>query len=357
MKPKNIWDPFYNPTHVMSTGKPYVFSIGVRSAGKSTGFLIFLLKEFIEKGRQFIYVRRTDKELAKTAEHAFDNAVTIYNRYYNGKRNPIDKFEYTAGKYYLDGELAGYAIPLNLQNEFKSLPFGDVFYIVYDEFLVSDETGGRYLGSKDNPFKEVEAIMSLYISVDRGIDRAYRNEVRVIFIGNNKKYTSPIFMRMNIDRYLSRESKFINPKNTAWVVEQTLTVSALDDSKNSNAYKLSTDFNKAYSFEGGLFDDPFIGRTDRRVNPMCNLKYKGSTFGVGVEQGGPGRLVIRSKKYAKCVELALTMDDHSPNYALAVDWRLSGLMVQIRDAITSGRVLYDTQRARYAVETFFSFIK
>ena len=58
---KDIYGDFYNPTRLISTGKPYLFSIGVRSSGKSTGWLIHLLKEYMRYDKQFIYLRR-DKE-------------------------------------------------------------------------------------------------------------------------------------------------------------------------------------------------------------------------------------------------------------------------------------------------------
>ena len=43
---KDIYGDFYNPTKLISTGKPYLFSLGVRSSGKSTGWLIHLVKAF-----------------------------------------------------------------------------------------------------------------------------------------------------------------------------------------------------------------------------------------------------------------------------------------------------------------------
>ena len=64
---KNIYGDFYNPTKILSYGKPMNISVGSRSSGKSTGFGIHLLKDFLKNKHQFIYVRRTEIELRNAA--------------------------------------------------------------------------------------------------------------------------------------------------------------------------------------------------------------------------------------------------------------------------------------------------
>ena len=71
-KKKDVYGKFYNPTRLLSYNKVLNFSIGSRSIGKSTGFAIFLLREFIEHGRQFIYCRRTMDETQLTAPTYFE---------------------------------------------------------------------------------------------------------------------------------------------------------------------------------------------------------------------------------------------------------------------------------------------
>lgn len=354
---KDIYGDFYNPTRLISTGKPYLFSIGVRSSGKSTGWLIHLLKEYMRYDKQFIYLRRDKEELEATAPTAFNNAIVIYNTYYNDRDDfkTIESFEYKKNTYYINGNVAGYGMSLSTQQKAKSLPLSNIYWIVYDEFLIS-KSGGRYLGGKDSPFKEAEAIASLYITCDRSIGESFSNRVRVIFIGNNESYYSPVFMRLGIDKYLSKESRFINPKDTGWAVEQTFDVKALADAKKSNAYLLSSDYGKAYAFGGGLFDNTFIGKPDGKVKPLFNVVYNDFTYGIAqTEDGG---IYVDIKPYSSVrVTLALTGPDHSPNYTLVKEWRSNYLMVTLRDAITSGRIHYANGKAKYAIETFFAYDK
>ena len=356
---KDIYGEFYSPIKLISTNKPYLFSLGVRSSGKSTGWLIHLLREFMRDGKQFIYLRRDKEELDATAEHAFDNAVLIYNSYYKdndkgGKFPQIESFEYRKQTYTINGNVAGYGMSLSTQQKAKSLPLSGVWWILYDEFLIS-KAGGRYLGGKDNLFKECEALMSLFITVDRGISKPFRNELRCVCIGNNETYMSPIFMRMGIDKYLTKESKFINPKDTGWALEQTFAVNALKDSKQSNAYLLSSDYNRQYSFGGGVFDETFIGKPDCAIYPMCNVKYNDNMYGLA--QTADGGMFVSCKPYNVSVTLALTGPDHAPNYQLCKEWRNSYFLVSLRDSIQRGRIWYETQRCKYAIETFYAYDK
>ena len=353
---KDIYGDFYNPTKLLSTHKPYLFSIGVRSAGKSTGFCIHLLKEYMKSGKQFIYMRRTKDELEANAHKAFNNAIWIYNDYYKGKKGypKIESFEFKNNVYYINEKIAGFAIPLSLQSKYKSIDFSNVWYVLYDEFLIS-ESGGTYLGGRENMFKECEAIMSLFITVDRRIGEAFRNELTMICIGNNETYQSPVFMRMGIDKFLTKETRFLNPKNEGWAVEQTFSVKALSEAKKSNAYLLSSDYTKSYAFEGGIFDEKFIGCPDGRLYPLFNIAYSGYTYGVYNTENYD--IYISTKECRDCPTLAATGKDHSPDYELIKQWHSNFYMTKLRDSIVKGKIWYENARCKYAIETFYGYDK
>lgn len=353
----DIYGDFYNPTKLLSSGKAYLFSIGVRSSGKSTGWLIHLLKEYMKYGKQFIYMRRDKDELDNNAYKAFNNAHLIYNDYYKGKKGypMIESIEYKAGTYIINGKVAGYAIPLSVQQKYKSLDFSNVYYAVYDEFLIS-KSGGHYLGGQENIYKEAEAVMSLFITVDRRIGQSFRNELKMIFIGNNETYMNPIFMRLNIDRYLNAETRFCNPKDTAWCLEQTTFVQALADAKLSNAYALSSDYSKQYAFEGGLFSEDFIGKPECRTAPLFSIAYNNNIFTV-CDTEDHRNIFVTTKKATNVCTLALTGPDHKPDYRLVKEWRNNYYMLMLKEAIQSGRVLYENNKCKYAIETFYKYDK
>lgn len=309
---KSVYGDFYNPTKILSYGKPMNISVGSRSVGKSTGFGIYLLRDFIKNKHQFIYVRRTDTELKNAAPVAFDNAIQIINQYYGAT---ITDFTYEKNTYKIGDEVCGYAIPLSQVEKMKSIPFNQVYWIVYDEFI--PKQGTKMLGSKEEPFLEYQLLMNLIISCDREVGKAFANRVRTILIANANGYYSPILQKLHCDRYLTPETKICAPKDMPWVVEQTISVKATEDFKNSNSYKLSDDEEKTYSFEAGIFDDKkFVEKKPtEKLNPLCNLVYKNDTMGMyyGVDTG---KIYLNYNKIKNAKTLALTVDDHDINYLL-----------------------------------------
>ena len=68
---------FYNPKRLLTFNKPWNFITGSRSVGKSTGWAIYCVLDFLHNGHKFIYVRRTKDEVSLTAPTFFGNAVPI----------------------------------------------------------------------------------------------------------------------------------------------------------------------------------------------------------------------------------------------------------------------------------------
>ena len=350
MKQKTIYGDFYSPMKALSYHRPYIFSIGVRSIGKSTGWMIFLVLEAVKKGNHFIYMRRTENELRETAPTAIQNAVAIINRYY--KEPLIKNWEYKNGKYYINDELVGYAIPLSLEAKHKSIDYSDVWYIVYDEFLVRS---GKYLGNKDTPYYEMDCVESLFQTVDRGIDRAWRNETTMIFIGNNSTYYNPVFIRLGIDKYLNTETHYCAPKDVLWVVEQSLPqhIDAIKDYQTSNAYQLAGQRTKQYAFQGGLDDKVFVEKAKGRTNPLFNVKYKGDIFGIYIDEGDMKMYVSTREIKDGVYTFALTASDHSPQYKLM---KTNYPQIQLlKDFYYKGDIKFENGKCKFAINQYFMF--
>ena len=147
---------FWSCQKLLTYGRPFNFVTSERSVGKSTNIAIFLLLEWVYNKRKFIYCRRDKDTIQLTGPKFFSNAVQILNE----KMPELDRgwrqilgFELSGGKYRIadsvdtdeDGEETdlvweeiGYTIPLSLEAKSKSTPFGDVYNIVFDEFLERD---------------------------------------------------------------------------------------------------------------------------------------------------------------------------------------------------------------------------
>ena len=350
---KDVYGKFYNPNIILSYGKVLNFTIGSRSIGKSTGWALFLLLEWINKGRQFIYVRRTMDETQLTAPTYFDNAVNILQ----DKGYDITEFYYKGGQYFLNGELCGYAIPLSLQQKYKSSNYSAVWWILYDEFMVMPG-GSRYLGGSNNAIYEVEAMTSLFQTVDRGIGRAFRDECRIIFVGNAGTFFNPFFINYGVDRYLRPDTKYLSPKQGIYVLELTKETEATKEIKNSNGYKMSTEKTKAYAYENQYAD---ISATDFIVkepkgthNMLCNFVYDGQIYGL-YSYAEEGFLYVNHKECLGKPTLALTTADHKPNYLMIKTYHNHPLTQLLKQMYDVGSIRFADYKCKMVVDFYLAY--
>lgn len=278
---EEIFGDFYSPLRLASTGKPLLISIGSRSIGKTTGWAIYILHQYLKHKRKFIYCRRNEIELMATAREYFGDAAAILK---DGGW-PIEKVRYFRGAYYLtlsgrDEELCGYALPLSQESKYKSGHYSDVWWIIYDEFVAPDKT--KYLGRDEYKEYEYDCLIRLYQTVDRGIGRAFRNETRIIAMGNNlKAFESPVLVGCGASDIITDDVKFVNPKNTGWCVELTDTVAATETIRSSFGYLLSRDEQRKMNYENvGDVSSDFIKKLSGVMLPLCNLKHKDHVMGV-----------------------------------------------------------------------------
>lgn len=351
---KDVYGKFYNPNKILSYGKVLNFTIGSRSIGKSTGWALFLLLEWINKGRQFIYVRRTKDELLETCVTYFDNAVDILKSLdYN-----IEEFYYKGGEYYLNGEECGFAIPLSLQQKYKSSNYSKVWWIVYDEFMIMPGSKSTYLGGSSNAMLEVDAMVSLFQTVDRGVGRAFRDECRIVFIGNAGTFFNPFFINYGIDRLLRPETKFLCPKKDMYVLESTTETEATKEIKSSNGYKISTAKTKAYAYDNVYADlgsDAFIEKhPDAPHNMLCNIVMDGNTYGV-YQYPQLGYLYVSHHECPGKAYLSLTAADHKPNYLMIKTWHGHPVTTLIKEMYSMGAIRFQDFKCKMVIDFYLSY--
>ena len=342
---------WFSMTPILSRGRHLNIITGKRSTGKSTGAALYILMHYLKTGKGWVYSRRTKDETDLTCMSWFDNACDIL------KAEGLDvKVEYKGGKYFVNGKEAGRAIPLSLQQKSKGDNLSAYDWLVYDEFISFDR---RYLGGRENPLFEYQALMSLYQTMDRGIGEAHRNEVKIIALGNSDSFYNPIYMAVGIDRYLTLDTHFLAPKGEEWVVEQLRAedATAAEDYKNSVSYKLSDERTKAYAYENiakEQVDNDFIEKHNEPMESICNLLYDGLKMGVHYSW----KLGIL---YVDCNEVegktyALTNADHSPVYWLASNSNGVEEIKQLKLLYIQGRVRFQNTRVKYCIDNYLHFV-
>lgn len=342
----------------LSYNRHFIAITGKRSTGKSTGTSLYILLHFLLHGKGWIYTRRTKDEMDVTAPSWFDNAVSILNSYITDEAHKI-KLEYKGGIYTVNGVFAGYAIPLSLQQKYKSTNLSFANFIVYDEFIAFEGSG--YLGTATNPLKEFRAILSLYQSADRDVGKAFRNEVIIIALGNNDSLFNPLYMGLGVDRYIRTDTHFLAPKGEEWVVMQMRGEDAAEAEayKESVGYKLSDERTREYAYENLSREETaartFVEKVTKPLKELCNMHYDGLAMILCVDYA-EGYCYVKHGQREGLKDYALTTADHRPNYLLTLTGGSEGFLSVLKTFYNAGAIKFESAKCKYAVDNFYKFV-
>lgn len=277
----DIW---YNPMRLLSFGRPWMFSTGSRSIGKSTNIGAFIVLDYLYNGVKFFYLRRTEAEIKETAASFFAGVDFIISR---ALKMDIS-IEYKKGAYYLtdhaqenaEPQEIGRTVALSKQRALKSGRWNEYGNIIYDEFIVDNPDGVGYLGNREDTRAEYRECYSLYVTVDRGIDKPYRNETRMFFIGNTATIYNPIYLCIGAAQYVTPEARFIRPRGKQWIIEQS--PDTPPEAAESFAFSLSDKRERLYTFSnnGDAENNDFIAPSERNAEYIATLKMRGIKYAL-----------------------------------------------------------------------------
>lgn len=358
---------FWNPYKLLTYGRPVNIVTGTRSVGKSTGIAILCLLDYLKNGHKFLYIRRHDRDTRETAKTFFSNAIPIINNALSADGIHIEQFRYNAKTYeigtaHYDGEheepmieweQCGKAWALAQEEELKSSSLSDYYTVIYDEFISKDKN--RYLGTADNIDAEWNALTSLYQTIDRGVNKPYRNEVCMFLLGNKSTIYNPICLTIGLADYVNKGAHFTAPKGKFWTWEDVdLTkIDALKEVQNSFAYQMSTDATKKYAYDNtGADNDEFISRP-QVARYLRTLKFNGNKYGVFIDDSTQIMYIDRAKEgYA-----VSTLDNDSYTHTdlqLIHKWQQDYVMQLIHSAYAAGRLRFGNGKIK---ATFLKYLE
>ena len=318
-----IW---YDLNKVLTYNCLFNFIIGARSFGKTYGAKKRAVKNFLEKGQQFVYLRRYQDELAETAESYFNDI--IFDEVFPGVI-----IEYRNGEYYINDELAGYAMALTKAKDYKSISFPNVWLIIFDEFLIEDNGYSRYLKN------EVEQFLSFYMSIDR-----YRGCI-VLFLSNSTELINPYFLYFNLqlpygsDIYRRGEILLHRLKNKEY-----------EDQRKATRYGsiiAGTNYEK-YAIENEFVHNTntFIMKKTEKAQYYYTFIYKGEEFGVWIDYR-EGKIFVSKNVDPSCkLVYSVTVDDHNPNTLLLSSLARSPYWRKFIENYKAGNVYFENQRIK-----------
>lgn len=322
---------YYNPIKMFSYNRILNFIIGARGIGKSYAMKKYPINRFLKYGEQFIYVRRYKQELKKITSY-FDDVCQEF---------PGAEFKVKGRQFYINGKLAGWAIPLSVWQSEKSNAYPNVTTIIFDEFLREKDKSG-YLPN------EVEALLNLMDTVFRG-----RDNVRCVCMSNSTSVVNPYFLYFGLvpdinKRFNAYESILIEiPDSKDFSAERRKTrFGALIDGTNYGDMSLDNEFTNDSSL--------FIEKRSKNSKFKFLVVYQGLKMGIWVDtQLG---LMYLSTEYDPDSKLsfAILKDDLDENTQLVSSWKQNFYISRMVNAFLKGLLRFDSQVVRNIAYEMFN---
>lgn len=364
---EQIANGFFSIKPALTYNRPIILVTGSRNIGKSTGVACYVIIDYLLNGHKFIYSRRRKDVTYKTCKTFFENALSIIKhntdieiegfRFYNGKyyvaRTKHIEGEGNKQKEVLDWEECGCIIPLAQEEDYKSAVYSDYFTIIYDEFISKDAT--KYLGTRETPEKEWEALTSLYQTVDRGENKPFRNETRLILLGNKSTVYNPVMCSLGMIEYINPDAKFTAPKGKIWLWQDVDHVDATEDYKNSFAFQMSSEQTQLYAYENtGKENDTFIKKYDIK-RYLISFSLKGKKYSLF--KTPDSKYYIDDYKDETRAYLSLDADGHDgSDIHLIQKWRNNPYLLTASRAYEQGNLYFSNGRVKNAVLTYLQYL-
>lgn len=302
------------------------FIIGARGCGKTYAAKKRAIKLFLERGHQFVYLRRYQEELDETAPTYFDD-ILLNNEF------PDVSIKYSGGQYFINDQLAGYGMALTKAKSYKSSSFPLVYLIIFDEFLIEDNGYTRYLKN------EVKQFLSFYMSIDR-----YRGCI-VFFLANSVTMINPYTLYFDIS--LPYGSNIVRKNDILLELVQDNEFIKTREQSRFGRMIAGTEFAE-YAIQNKFTQDTktFICRKTEKAHYYFTFIYEAEKYGVWTDYDA-GKIFVSQDVDPSChVVYSLTVDDHSPNTMLINRLNRSPFFKTFIENYKLGNVYFETQKIK-----------
>lgn len=294
---KDIW---YNPDRIISYNALLNIIIGERGVGKTYGFKKYVVKRFLNKHKQFAYIRRYDTDLEESVGKTEDNKFFEQIK----AEFPNSTFKISKSKkvrrLYIDNKICGYALPLSSADSLKSSSYENVDTIIYDEFMLKEGSTQHYLRN------EPEIILDLIETIGR------LRDIKIYCLGNAISSTSPLMSYFDVTLPYNTDIKLFK--------EGTIAVEYIKNEKYRKVKKASrfgkliegTKYGK-YAIDNEFLTDSksFIKKKDKNAKFYFILYVNGRAYGIWRDY--KNQLIYVSNDIdPNCpIKFAILEDDHN----------------------------------------------
>lgn len=253
------------------------FIIGGRGIGKTFSIKKYLFKRFIEKGEQFIYIRRNKSELDRIDKDKFFttelleqifkdfvienmetsklNTKIMFSCSNKGFEDRENILTITSTKVILNGKIVCYMKSLSTWVDLKGSEYDEVFSVLFDEVIIDPVSKKRYL---DN---EVEALMQMLISIFRR-----RKGCHAYLLSNAGNFNNPYFAYFKF--YENVNKRFYNLRQRATLFEFPPNTMKHKEDEDNPIFKLIS----GSKIEKSVLENEFQIKEDNNIGKLRGEK-------------------------------------------------------------------------------------
>lgn len=324
---------YYDFGRVLSYNAVINMIMGARGLGKTYGAKKIVIKNAIERGEEFIYLRRYRPEL-KNRDNFFSDIAHEFPGYefrVNGPR----------AEYRLEGDdkwkTMGYFQALSIAGHVKSVAFPLVTTIIYDEFII-EQGVTRFLPD------EVTKFLDFYSTVDR-----YQDKTRVFMLSNAVTIMNPYFAAWGVtpEKELTRfgdgfvVAHFVDSEKFAREVMNTRFGRFIKDFSGTYAdYAVQNDFRDN--------DGRLVAKKDSKAQYDFSIRCSSGAFSVWVGQSA----VFFQRRQPKKVGIMYTITDDVREGEIGLV-RNDKICQWLRRKYRAGRLFFDSPQSRNGFQELF----
>lgn len=290
---------YYSLNRVLSYNATLNFLVRERGCGKTYSVLKYMVNQYIKKGQQFVYLRRYKSDLKKVLP-------TFFSALINNNEFPDHELKVKGNQFYIDGNLAGYALILSTAQDLKGANFDNVVNICMDEYIIDEGQKKYYLNN------EVEVFLGAIESISR------TRSTRIFLLGNaGNLITNPYFIYFGLS--IPSQSDIRTYKNGLILLQYM---------KNDDYREMKSKTKFGQLVSGTNYERYAILNEDTRINNDFIEKkkgtarfnfaiiYNGLTFGIWFDFS-EGKIYVSYDYYKDNYNIfALTTADHNENTML-----------------------------------------
>ena len=331
--------------------------------GRNTGKTYSSLKSCYQKGRKFVFVKRTIEDIDLLCEHkrANENEPDADFSPFKSINRDIGcnvrayKIKKGIGGFYTcdsegnpEGLPIGYIVSLNGVSKVKGFDLSECDWLIFDEFIPQP-------WDRINR-KEGEQLLDLYKTVSRDREHRGKPALKLICLANATKISNPVCNILEItDKLVDMQvnkSCFFKDIDRGIFVHQIMDNAAfMEEEKKSQIYKAmaGTDWGRmALNNEFGYDDFTAVKRSNLKgFIPMLGVKFRSKTYYI-YNKEGQFYMTLAPARVERIYDLKIENDQK----AFYIDWCLD-----LQEASIDNRMKFEQYTMYDLIMNFKQFFK